>query len=219
MKPRSFNDRQREYWSAAKFRPPEHTAVAAFADPKIEFLRKHVSLESKSVLDVACGNGVFTIRLARVAGWVVAVDFSSHMLALNPHPTLIQSSATALPFDDRSFDVVFQANLLHHVDDPQQVVQELCRCSARYLMLIEPNRWNPLMLGFGLLVAAERGLLRSSRRVMVDLVEKAGFGVKAITTTGMISQNKTPGFLIPWLKWFDRETIIGEYIVLCAERL
>jgi SAM-dependent methyltransferase len=193
-------------------------AVAAFADPKIEFLRKHVSLEARSVLDVACGNGVFTIRLARIAGSVVALDSSSHMLALNPHPTRVQSSAAALPFEDRSFDVVFEANLLHHVDDPQEVVSELCRCSARHLMLIEPNRWNPLMLGFGLLVGAERRLLRSSRRIMVRLVEKAGFRVKAISTTGMISQNNTPGFLIPWLKRFDREMILGEYIVLCAER-
>lgn len=217
-KPRSFDERQREYWSAAEFRPPEHIAVAAFADPKIEYLQKHVSLKAKSVLDVACGNGVFTIRLARVAGSVVALDLSSHMLALNPHQTRVQSSASALPFDDQSFDVVFEANLLHHVDDPEQVVRELCRCSARYLMLIEPNRWNPLMLGFGLLVGVERRLLGSSRRLMVRLVEKAGFRVNSITTTGMISQNKTPVFLIPWLKRFDRETIIGEYVVLCAER-
>jgi SAM-dependent methyltransferase len=149
---------------------------------------------------------------------VVGLDLSPHMLALNPHPCRIQSSATVLPFGDRSFDVVFEANLLHHVDNPQKVLRELCRCSARYLMLIEPNRWNPLMLGFGLLVRAERGLLLSSRRTLVRLTEKVGFRVKAVVTTGMISQNNTPNFLIPWLKRFDRETILGEYVVLCGER-
>lgn len=219
MKPsQPSNELQRSYWSKAEFRPPEHPVVAAYANPKIEFLQKQVPLADKSVLDVGCGNGIFTIRLAKVADKVVGVDLSSHMLTLNPHPRCVQSSATALPFGDRSFDVVFEANLLHHVDDPQKVLLELRRCSARYLMLIEPNRWNPLMFGFGLLVRAERGLLRSSRRTLVRLVETVGFRVKAVTTTGMISQNNTPSLLVPWLRRFDHETILGEYIVLCGER-
>jgi SAM-dependent methyltransferase len=219
MKPsQSFKDLQQEYWSRANFRSPEDPVVAAYANPKIEFLQKQVSFAGKSVLDAGCGNGIFTIRLAEVAARVVGTDLSTHMLRLNPHPCCIQSSAAALPFGDRSFDVVFEANLLHHVDDPEQVMRELCRCSARYLMLIEPNRWNPVMFGFGLVVSAERGTLRSSRRILVRLVEKVGFRVKAVTTTGMISQNNTPGFLVPWLKRFDGETRLGEYIVLCAER-
>lgn len=212
------NDLQRRYWSTADFRPPDHPVVAAYANPKIEFLRKQVPLAEKSVLDVGCGNGIFTIPLAKAARSVVGVDLSSHMLGLNPHPYCIQASATTLPCADRSFDVVFEANLLHHVDDPQEVLRELCRCSARYLVLIEPNRWNPLMLGFGLLVKAERGLLRSSRRVLVRRVEQAGFRVTAVTTTGMISQNNTPSFMVPWLRRFDREVLLGEYVVLCAER-
>lgn len=219
MKPlQPFDEVQRSYWSAAEFRPPDHPVVAAYANPKIEFLQKHVPLEAKRVLDVGCGNGIFTVPLAKAAGSVIGVDLSSHMLNLNPHPHCVQGSATVLPFADRSFDVVFEANLLHHVDDPSAALRELCRCSGRYLLMIEPNRWNPLMFGFGLLVKAERGLLRSSRSILVRLVEEVGFRVKAVTTTGMISQNNTPAFLVPWLKRFDREMTLGEYVVLCAER-
>ena len=85
-------------------------------------------------------------------------------------------------------------------------------------MLVEPNRWNPLMFGLGLVDKAERGTLRSSRRGLLRQLELAGLRTIAVTTTGMISQNRTPGFLVPWLKRFDREMALGEYIVLCAER-
>jgi SAM-dependent methyltransferase len=209
---------QLTYWSKATYRPPQHPVVAAYADPKVSFLQQRIPLAGQNVLDVGCGNGIFTIRLAKFARSVVGVDLSSHMLALNPHDRRIQGLATALPFGDRSFDLVFEANLLHHVVDPRQVLREMYRCSHRYVFLIEPNRWNPLMFGFGLLVKAERGLWRSSRRNVIRWVEQVGFRVKAVTTTGMISQNNTPEFLLPWLRRFDRETMLGEYIVLCAER-
>src|SRR5207244_76169 len=133
------------YWSQASYRPPDHPVVAAYAEPKMEFIRKHIPLEGRNVLDVACGNGLFTVRLARTARSVVGVDLSAHMLASNPHPWRVQASAMALPCGDESFDVVFEANLLHHVDDPEQAVRELARCSRRHLALVEPNRWNPLM--------------------------------------------------------------------------
>jgi len=220
MKPSPPQDAvQRAYWSRAAFRPADHPVVAAYAEPKVAFLDRHVPLGGKSVLDVGCGNGIFTVPLARRAARVVGTDLSGHMLGLNPHPGRVQASATALPFADRAFDVVFAANLLHHVDDVPGVLGELARCSARHLMLIEPNRWNPLMLVFGLLVPAERGVLRSSRPALVRWVERAGFRVTAVTTSGMISQNNTPAFLVPWLKRFDGETRLGEYIVLCAERV
>jgi SAM-dependent methyltransferase len=215
---RVFEEVQRTYWSTASFRPPDDAVVAAYADPKLAFLQRQVPLAERSVLDVGCGNGIFTSRLARVARRVIGVDLSFHMLASNPHRSSLRGSATDLPFADRSFDVVFEANLLHHVDDPGAVLAELCRCSARHVLLIEPNRWNPVMFGFGVVVKAERGTLRSSRRLLHRLVERAGWRVEASTVTGMISQNNTPGFLVPWLKWFDRAIPFGEYVVLCATR-
>jgi SAM-dependent methyltransferase len=213
-----FEEVQQRYWSGARFRAPDDPIVAAYADPKIDYLQKQVPFAGKRVLDVGCGNGIFTTRLAGLAGLVVGVDLSSHMLGCNPHPQRVQGSAAALPFADSSFDIAFEANLLHHVADPEAVLREIGRCSSRFLMLIEPNRWNPLMFGFGLLVKAERGLLRSSRGTMVRLVERVGFRIRAVTVTGMISQNNTPRFLISWLKRFDREIALGEYVVICGER-
>jgi SAM-dependent methyltransferase len=216
--PDSFDETQRRYWAEASFRSPLDPVVSAYADPKIEFLNRHVSFSDRRVLEVGCGNGTFTVRLAEKAANVIGVELSPHMLVKNPHKLAVVGTAEGLPFADRSFDIVFAANLLHHVSRPNHVLCELRRCSARFLMLVEPNRWNPLMLGLGLIERAERGTLRSSRRGLLRQLELAGLRTIAVTTTGMISQNRTPGFLVPWLKRFDREMALGEYIVLCAER-
>jgi SAM-dependent methyltransferase len=210
---------QLEHYRRTRYRAPDDPLVAAYAEPKLDFVRRHVPLAGRRVLDVGCGNGVFTTRLAALAGRVLGVDISTHMLGQNPHPDRVEGATAALPFRDRAFDVVFAANLLHHLEDPRIALRELRRCSARHVVLIEPNRWNPLMLGFALLVRAERGVLRSTRRRLVASVEAAGLRVAAQRVTGMISQNNTPAFLVPWLRRFDGEFRLGEYIVLCCERV
>lgn len=130
---------------------------------------------------------------------------SSHLLAENRYGRLVCGDAHVLPFSDESFDVVFEANLLHHVTDPAAVIEQMKRVSCRCLVFVEPNRLNPLMFLFSLAVPAERGVLRSSERALKDLVERCGLRFRSALTTGMISQNNTPGFLVPWLKRFDRQ--------------
>lgn len=186
------------------------------------------------ILDLACGNGVFTHHLARISDFTVGLDMSSHLLAENRYGRLVCGDAHVLPFSDESFDVVFEANLLHHVTDPAAVIEQMKRVSCRCLVFVEPNRLNPLMFLFSLAVPAERGVLRSSERALKDLVERCGLRFRSALTTGMISQNNTPGFLVPWLKRFDRQiwwgntlsswpkssiTCAGVALVLCATTL
>jgi SAM-dependent methyltransferase len=119
------------------------------------------------------------------------------MLAENPCPRVVQCGATDLPFPDGSFDVAFEANLLHHVEDRTKVVREMARVSRRWVVLIEPNRYNPLMLAFGLVVPAERGLLTSTKASNLAIVREVGLKPISWMTTGMISQNNTPSVLLP----------------------
>ncbi len=205
-------------WRGIRYRGAYDSVVAAYADPKLEFIQKHARFGGKRVLDVGCGNGVFTVRLDKAARFVVGVDLSTHMLMENPHPLCVRGSAGVLPFKSGSFDVVFEANLLHLVEDYEGVLRELCRCSARYIVLIEPNWINPLMCAFALLVSRERGLLHFSKGRIRRLAEKMGLRILGLTATGMISQNNTPACIIPLLRRFDRGFFLGEYVVLCAEK-
>jgi ubiquinone/menaquinone biosynthesis C-methylase UbiE len=208
--------KQKKYFSSVKYRDPADPVVAAYADPKLDFIRKHVPLNGR-ILDVGCGNGVFTGRLAREGGHVVGLDFSRHLLDENRHASLVCGDVATLPFRDATFDVVFEANVLHHIDDRLAVVREMTRVSRRYVVLLEPNRYNPLMLGFSLVIPAERGGLKSSLRRLQEELREAGARVTASIVTGMISQNNTPRALVPLLQQFDRPIAWGEYLVTVAE--
>jgi SAM-dependent methyltransferase len=211
-------NRQVEYFSSVEYREATHPVVMAYASPKIDHVLKTITLPpNPKILDVGCGGGVFTYHLHQISDSVVGLDFSGHLLAQNRHAVRVCGDAGNLPFPAASFDLAFEANLLHHVPDRESVVREMKRVSRKYVVLIEPNRLNPVMFAFSLAVPAERGGLNSSARTLRRLVENNGLTCLSVMTTGMISQNNTPEFLLPFLKRFDKEIIWGEYVVLIAE--
>jgi len=88
------------------------------------------------VLDVAAGSGLLGRALARRAKEVVAVDITPEMLAAGSQAaaregitniTFTQAEAESLPFEDGSFDLVVTRFSLHHIAEPQRVVNEMVR--------------------------------------------------------------------------------------------
>lgn len=86
------------------------------------------------VLDVATGTGAILRAVAPLLPReLVGVDRSPAMLAKAPaQASLHEADATALPFDDAGFDVVFASYLLHVLpaDDRALVISELRRVVA-----------------------------------------------------------------------------------------
>ncbi|MDQ0288896.1 class I SAM-dependent methyltransferase [Oligosphaera ethanolica] len=81
-------------------------------------------VHGKKILELGCGAGEASVFLAKRGGDVTATDISGEMLkvadelARNNGVTIATSKCLshALSFPDASFDVVYCANLLHHVD-------------------------------------------------------------------------------------------------------
>jgi len=215
----SGNYRQQStYFAKAKYRRADDAVVAAYVLPKLDLIETIVPLATSSVLDIGCGNGVFTLYLKDRCGFVTGVDFSSNMLAENPCRGLIQGDVAQLPIQAGSFDAAFAANVLHHVDSPRQVVLEMTRVAKRWVVLIEPNRYNPGMFVCGLFMKEERALLKSHARGLQKLLETCGLAVRLSMCTGMISQNQTPAALVPLLRIFDRRFALGEYVIMVGEK-
>lgn len=85
--------------------------------------------QGKDVLEVGCGTGLILARLSEVARRAVGVDLSPGMLehararGLDVH----EASATALPFEDASFDVTCSFKVLAHVEDIRTAMAEMAR--------------------------------------------------------------------------------------------
>lgn len=81
------------------------------------------------VLEVGCGTGLISRRLAAHARSIVGVDLSPAMLAVARSRGLdvVEGSALALPFDDARFDLAVAFKTLPHVPDLAGALSELAR--------------------------------------------------------------------------------------------
>jgi SAM-dependent methyltransferase len=120
----------------------EQYLVPPLFAPWAERLIEHANLrEGDRVLDVGCGTGIVARRAtAHVGeqGTVVVVDINEGMLKvartaaadLTPAIEWKQGDATALPFSEETFDVIFCQQALQFVEDPAVALREMYRVLA-----------------------------------------------------------------------------------------
>ena len=211
-------ERQIIYWEGQrKRRHPADPIIAAFAQPKLDFILNYLELPATpQILDAGCGNGYFTYYL-QALGPTLGLDYAEAMLAQNPCRDLVQASAFDLPFADNHFDVSFCSNLLHHLPDPLAVIAEMKRVSRKYVVISEPNRNNPAILALGLAKPEERESLRFTGSFLRTLADQAGLQVLTCKTMGFVTPNRMPRLIAKLVGKFDGPNPFGAYAVLVAQ--
>ena len=103
------------------------------------------TIRNKDVLEIATGPGLLAKHVASAARTIVATDYSEGMIAeakKGVYPTKLRfevADATALPYEDNSFDAVIIANALHIIPEPEQALSEIDRVLRPGGILIAPN--------------------------------------------------------------------------------
>jgi ubiquinone/menaquinone biosynthesis C-methylase UbiE len=191
---------QKAYWereSLWKRRSPDHPVVRQYVESRIDVLKTHIDFSAHTnLLDVGCGNGFFTTAFERIID-TTGVDYSQTMLDTNPARKKRLMNAEALRFDDASFDIVFCHALLHHLENASRAISEMKRVARNYVVVLEPNRNNPLMFLFSMVVPEERNALRYSLRYVSKMVRDSGLHVVMKKSFGTMVPNKTPEFALP----------------------
>jgi ubiquinone/menaquinone biosynthesis C-methylase UbiE len=115
------------------------------------------------LLDVATGPGYVAAEAAERGVEAVGLDFSETMLtharAHAPGVEFVLGDATALPFDDESFDGVVGAFVLLHLGSPERAVAEATRVlkpggRAAFTVWDEPSRGRWIGVFFEAVTAA-----------------------------------------------------------------
>lgn len=118
-------------------------------------LRELGDLKGKRILDVGAGLGESSVYFALQGAHVTTIDLSSEMVALakslaKRHGVEIQGlvgSAEQLPVARGSYDIVYAANILHHIQDKDAFLKRVSDAlvPGGKFAAFDPLRYNPVI--------------------------------------------------------------------------
>jgi len=124
--------------------------------PENRFILHHLGdVRGKSLLDLGCGAGENSVYFASKGARCVAADYSPGMVevalklaaanGVEIEGQTINAMAIAIP--DNTFDIVYAANLMHHIPDPLLALQEMHRVvkPGGKVCFWDPLRHNPVI--------------------------------------------------------------------------
>jgi ubiquinone/menaquinone biosynthesis C-methylase UbiE len=126
-----------------------------FAEMKVKMITEFESNSVIKVLDVGCGDGVTEVFINKYfPSWnICAIDISDKSIeqAKNKNVNGCEFQlydGKNIPFNDNSFDVIFMAGVLHHIDFSLhngllQEVSRVLKMKGRFF-LFEHNPFNPV---------------------------------------------------------------------------
>jgi len=119
-------------------------------------LLSRFNVESKRVLEVGCGYGVLSAKLAKEGATVVGMDILSEAIKISKEYAglfavsvdFIQGDAQHAPFRPSSFEFVVSCETLEHIPDYKKAIQEIVTCTKPlgHIIITVPNILNPRSL-------------------------------------------------------------------------
>jgi ubiquinone/menaquinone biosynthesis C-methylase UbiE len=120
---------------------------------RLDALGRRTDLSGDRLLDIGCGDGSYTCRLASGFNSVDAIDIQTDQLtifarAVEGMPaadriTIREMSAAELDYQDSSFDLVTSIEVLEHIVELDQALSEIRRVlkPGGVFAFTTPNRW------------------------------------------------------------------------------
>ncbi|HTX19300.1 MAG TPA: class I SAM-dependent methyltransferase [Bacteroidota bacterium] len=123
---------------ADRLRRPERLALLE-VDRVVNLSMK--GIEPANVLDVGTGTGIFAEAFAARGAGISGIDPNPQLLnraiALMPEGKFLSGVVEDLPFEDKSFDLVFLGHVLHESDDRMKALSECARCARKRVAVLE----------------------------------------------------------------------------------
>lgn len=134
-------------------------------------------------LDIGCGHGITAFYLSKYFKKVIGLDFSRKALETakkllhiteTENVEIMVGDAESLSFDDKSFDVVFFKDLLHHTSNPVDVLSEMKRVSKQGRIIgVESNARSLQTRYIAKRNIHERGMLRQNVEQLKEMFNAA----------------------------------------------
>ncbi|MFW6296074.1 MAG: class I SAM-dependent methyltransferase [Halothece sp.] len=124
--------------------------------PENRFILQELGdIQGKYLLDLGCGAGENSVYFSQKGARCVAADYSPKMVEVAlqlaaANGVVVKgcvANAIALDFPDNTFDIVYAANLLHHIPNPELALKEMHRVvkPGGKVCFWEPLKHNPII--------------------------------------------------------------------------
>ncbi|HMU30110.1 MAG TPA: class I SAM-dependent methyltransferase [Nitrospira sp.] len=193
-----------------------------------------LQLAGKNVLEIGIGQAADSAQIIRRGGRWHGLDLTAEAvfraktrfeLFQLPYQAVKQGSATAIPYPDKSFDIVYSHGVLHHIPPIRQVSPEIRRVlkpggklvimmyhkhSLNYLVSINIVR-RLLMIGlFGLAKIGARPLI--THPLLAGHLQNAEeFGLWTYLQNPLFMMRNTDGPGNPYSKVYDAQDIAADF--------
>ena len=178
----------------------KHDFVAEYGKGLLEFVPKNCE---QAILDLGCGTGVLTVRLAELSDKIVGVDSSQSMIDKAKEQfsdiEFKVCDALALPFE-KEFDVVFSNAVFHWISDHDALLKNIHKT-------LKPQ---------GLLVCefGASGNIATIENAFAEACSSLGYGYRPkfnfpmVEDFGKLLENN--GFKIDRIYDYDRPTVLKD---------
>jgi SAM-dependent methyltransferase len=170
--------------------------------------RKH---QGDKVLEVGCGTGSDLLQFAKHGALATGIDLTTKHVELARRrvgdlAVVYEADARHLPLEDESFDYVYSHGVLHHSDEPEQIVREMFR------VLRPGGRINVQVYALWSYITL-RGVLKYGREwkkhiengdapIHIDLYTGRKLRRLFASHISVEKYQCEPKFLAPWFGWF-----------------
>jgi len=107
-----------------------------------------------SCLDAGCGDGVLEYCISnrmpglKKTGFDISRPNITEAVRMNPAGTFIQADGRHIPFGDSVFDAVVCSEMLEHLEEYAECLDELSRVTKQYLIITTPNAYSWKIIKF-----------------------------------------------------------------------
>ena len=193
-----------------------------FAEYKVKALQEFEENKNLTVLDLGCGDGVTEIFFEKYFPQFIiqGIDVSAKSIEQAQKKNLSNSSfqlydGHTIPYGTESFDVIFVAGVLHHIDekDRQHAVNEMFRVlkPGGRLYLFEHNPLNPLTRYLVNTCEFDEGVKLLYSKECKKLLINSGFRIKKLIYTVFFPRKQFFKLMIPMEKYLRSIPLGGQY--------
>jgi SAM-dependent methyltransferase len=163
----------------------------------IECMIESVRSEIESVLEVGCGTGAVLTQVAarKIGSRFTGIEIGTERPQQPKHENLCIRAydGETIPYEDRSFDLVYATHVLEHVTDERGFLGEIRRAARRYIYIEVPCELH----------------LRTTRRALQQTLYIGH--INSYTPDSFALQLETSGLRVRKLRVFDHSYAVHRF--------